>query len=174
MEKDLILRAQNGDHNAFGELYDFYKLDMYRFAYYYLGNSQDAQDAVSDCVLQAFMSIKSLKKPAAFKSWLFKILYFTCSDYINIQSKNKYNVDFENSNLSFTENFSVIENRTALSKALEVLSKDEKTIVLLSAVSGYNSKEIGKMLDLVSSTVRSKYHRALKKLKSKLHEEVQL
>lgn len=68
---DLVRAAKNGNADSFGELYELYTKDMYRFAYYYLGSEQYAQDAVSECVIIAYEKISSLKRNDSFKSWLF-------------------------------------------------------------------------------------------------------
>ena len=46
--KELIRLSIEGDRDAFGELYDVYRDKLYRWAFYRLGNRQDAEDAVSD------------------------------------------------------------------------------------------------------------------------------
>ena len=76
--ENLVLRSQLGDAQAFGELYEMYSEDMYRFAWYYTGNRYLAEEAVSEAALSAFENIPSLKKPSSFKTWLFKILYNEC------------------------------------------------------------------------------------------------
>ena len=52
----------------FLELYEPVYKDMYRLAYYYLGNAQDAEDAVSETVLKAYEKFASLRKKEAFSS----------------------------------------------------------------------------------------------------------
>ena len=74
----LIKRAKRGDAEAFGELYkDIYK-QLYKFAYYMLKNAEDAEDVVSETVMDAFSSIKKLKMEESFSSWIFQILSNKC------------------------------------------------------------------------------------------------
>ena len=75
---NLVSSAKNGSAEAFGELYEMYSKDMFRFAYYYLGSYAMAEDCVSECVCLAFQKIGSLRKSSSFKSWLFKILSNKC------------------------------------------------------------------------------------------------
>ena len=56
--------------------------------------------------------------------------------------------------------------RTDIKKALDILSDEEKTIVLCSAVAGMSSDEISEMINLNSNTIRSKLSRALLKLRN--------
>ena len=70
---ELIHRAQTGDAQAQGELYEA----MYKRVYYLtlrITNSpEDAQDAAQDAFLSAFQALPKLKNPDAFESWLFQI-----------------------------------------------------------------------------------------------------
>ena len=63
--ENLVVQTQNGDADAFGELYSVYAKDMYRFALYYTGSRFLAEDAVSDAALFAFEKIGQLKKKSS-------------------------------------------------------------------------------------------------------------
>lgn len=65
-EKNFINSAKNGDKSAFAQLYELYKDRLYRYAFYRLGNHEDAQDAVCDAVLLAYEEIGDLRKASAF------------------------------------------------------------------------------------------------------------
>ena len=171
--KDLVTMAKNGSAEAFGELYELYYKDMYCYACYITGSETLAQDAVSDAVLSAFKQIKSLKKAEAFKGWLFKILCAACKRYYTENQKKKDLVYLDDENGGFTEpaSYESIELSVELRRALDILSQEEREIVLLSVLGNYKSHEIADMLDYPSSTVRSKLKRALKKLRTALGEE---
>ena len=164
---NLVKRAKNGSAEAFGELYEIYAKDMYRFAYYYLGSSAAAEDAVSECVLLAFQKIGSLKKNSSFKTWIFKILRNCCNNALREKMKNINNVDiFSVQNLAADEKD---ENEIlSLRQALDKLSDEEREIVILYYCAGYSSKEIGEIMGLKDSTVRSKIMRSGEKLRTYL------
>ena len=75
----LAVRAKAGDVEAFGRLYELVYTDLYRYAFYHLGDTQAAEDAVQDTAVEAFRAIHKLKNAAAFRSWIFTILYARCS-----------------------------------------------------------------------------------------------
>ena len=56
------------------ELYQAVYQDLYRLAYYYLGNAADAEDAVQEAALSAYENFRKLKNQEAFRPWIFKIL----------------------------------------------------------------------------------------------------
>ena len=69
-----IKKAKSGDAEAFADLYRSIYADLYRFALYTLKNPTDAEDAVSETVMDAFTSIHKLRSVASFKTWIFQIL----------------------------------------------------------------------------------------------------
>ncbi len=161
---NVIQMAVNGDKLAFAKLYSRYKDRLYRYAYFKLGNDTDAQDAVVDCIVCAYQSIGILKNDKAFDAWIFKILYRSCCAIIKrqIELKNTGNLD-DRENLTFEEpGFESVE----LKDALKELNETDRDIVLLSAVAGFNSREIGRLLGLKPNTVRSRLSRALAKMKA--------
>ncbi len=171
--KQLVTLAKNGDADAFGELYEIYYKDMYCYACYVTGSESLAQDAVSDAVLSAFQQIKTLRKAEAFKGWIFKILCACCKRYYTDEQKKKSLVYLDDEKAEYTEpaDFGSIELSVELKRALEILSREEREIVLLSVLGNYKSHEIADMLDYPSSTVRSKLKRSLGKLRNVLDGE---
>lgn len=169
--KRLVRAAQRGSAEAFGTLYAGYAADLYRFALWYLHSEADAEDAVQDACLHAYKKLKDLRKEEAFRSWFFKILANICRDKLAAASKAGNIVSLDD-----PENFADpaderSEDFPCLSEAGELvvsLGEPEKSIVLLSVLGGFNSKEIGSLLKLNSSTVRSKLSRALAKLRDEI------
>lgn len=165
MDNDLIKKARDGDKNAFAKLYISYKDKLYRYAYFKLGNTHDAMDAVSSCITQAYLSIYTLKSEKAFSAWIFKILYRECCTILGKRAVDSQNQDFNELNIKANQ---IVELAPELKEALSILYDDEKDIVLLSVIAGYNSKEIGNMFGIKASTVRSKLSRALAKMRKYL------
>ena len=70
----LVKRARKGDRHAFSLLYQEIYADLYRYACFVLRNSQDAEDAVSEAVADAYATIGRLRGEDAFqKCWMFTI-----------------------------------------------------------------------------------------------------
>lgn len=165
--KNLVKQAQMGDTAAFGDLYELFSKDMYRFAWYYTGNSGLAEEAVSNAVLSAFENICSLKKADSFKSWLFKILYNECK---KAQKEKILSANFteytSQSDMQYIAGDS--DEAIALRSALKKLSDEEKEIMILYYSFGYTTKEISSLTGIRHSTLRSKISRATEKLRQLL------
>lgn len=160
IQEQLVLRAKNNDAEAFAELYESVYKDLYRFAFYTLQNQHDAEDVVSEAVLDAYRTIYQLKDPKAFKSWIFTIVSCKCKKKIKEYKKRCEELPdyLEGDNPDLSENVGVWQ-------ALNTLNDEERLIVTMSIFGGYKGKEIGSILHKKHSTIRSKYRRALDKLK---------
>ena len=170
-ELSLILKAKTGDKDAFCSLYSLYKDRLYRYAFYKLMNEEDAKDAVSDCVMAAFVQIGQLKKPQAFSSWIFRILYCTCSAITKKQIETRKSEDIDELENTLVKSFDSVNEKTELQQALAMLKENEREIVLLSVLGGFTSGEIAKIMDMTSGSVRSNLSRSLKKMKNFLESD---
>lgn len=143
----------------FLELYETIYKDLYRLAYYYLGNTQDAEDVVGETVLKAYEKFASLRKKESFKSWIFKILVNQCRTFLRKRAATDpreliYEPALETD----------LETGIIVRDLLAVLSEEERRIVVLSVFGGYKGAEIAQLLHIKHGTVRTKYRRALKKM----------
>lgn len=150
-------------------LYESVYKDLYRLAYYYLGNPQDAEDVVGETVLRAYEKFSSLRNEEAFRPWIFKILVNQCNSFLRKHISRKT----EELTMELKIN-PELGDTVVVKEMLAVLSEEERKIVALAVFGGYKGEEIAKMMHARHSTIRSKYRRALKKLEqSLLAEEVQ-
>ena len=167
-----VLLAKNGDSTSFCKLYELYYKDMYRFAYYTLGNQQDAEDVISETVLDAFKGIRNLKKPEKFKAWIFQILSTKCKRQIAIYVSNREHLrSGEDATSDLVQEDHPYAERLDVKKAFSKLNDTEKMIISLMVIAGYNSRETAKILHSQEGTIRSTKSRALNKMSQYLKEE---
>ena len=166
-----VMLAKNGDSASFCKLYELYYKDMYRFAYYMLGNQEDAEDVISETVLDAFTGIRNLKHPAKFKSWIFQILTTKCKRQMAVYISNREHLRDEPEEKNFTTDDHPYAETLDVRAAFSALSENERTIIALTVFAGYNSKETAQMLKSTEGTIRSAKSRALAKMSDCLKEE---
>lgn len=159
--QNLVLVAKKGDKDAFAELYQEIYKDLYKFAFYVLKDDHDAQDVVSEAVMDAFTGIGKLKNADAFRGWMFKILSAKCKRKLKSYVQRNRHTPIEDVELPVSGS----EESLELKQAFAQLSDEERLIVSLTVFGGYDSAEIGEMLKINRNTVRSKHSRALAKLK---------
>ena len=168
-ERELIQRAKEKDRDAFCDLYDLYRIRLYRYAYYRLDSAEDAEDAVSDCILSAWKQIGELRDPDAFSGWIFRILHGCCAKAIQARIRKRESETAVKENKADPASAEILDS-LALREALQQLSEEDRSIVLLSTVAGFTSREIGEMTGLAPGSVRSRLSRDLKKMRSFLEE----
>lgn len=150
---------------------EIYK-DLYRYAYFSLGHAQDAEDVVSEAVMDAYESRDKLKDANAFKGWMFTILYRKCKqkrkEYAEqkvISIDEKQDADGKGFEEILSNDEISISDREEIREMFFSMTPEERRIIGLHVVCGYTSKEIGKILGLRESTIRSKEYRAFLKIR---------
>lgn len=164
----LVKKAQKGNDKAYVMLFQQYEADIYRMAYVYVKNKEDALDLVQEVAYQSFKKISTLKKPEFFKTWLMKI---TINCALNLINKNKKVIPL-NSNLDMlmrTEDEDIALT-LSLNKLIDTLQEDEKSVILLKYYNDRTLKEISEILDIPLGTAKSVLYRALDKLRQNLKE----
>lgn len=171
IDEAIFTRIANDDMAAFEELYRLTERTVYAFVLSTLKNHDDTLDVVQDTYLKiraAAHLYQPMGKPMA---WVFTIARNLSIS--KIRSKQKSD-SIEMTDLENDLNFSYVsdqEDRLVIQTALKILSSEETEIILLHAISGFTHREIAQNLDMKLSTVLSKYHRGLKKLKKYLIEQ---
>ena len=163
MEKDreLVIRAKQGDVQAFADLYEGIYRDLYRFAVYTLRNEADAEDTVSETVTDAFASIHRLRDEHAFRGWMFGILSNKCKVRIREYTRKSISLEDAEGEMKVAED---LTEQLHIRHLFRRLSEEERLIISLHVFGGYTSREIGSLLKMNANTVRTKESRALKKL----------
>ena len=156
-----VKKAKRGDATAFAGLYQQIYADLYRFALYTLKNKNDAEDVVSETVVDAFASIGKLHQAEKFKGWIFRILYNKCKDKLREYTKKDIELPEDYREIPAEEK---IEDGVVMRTLFFELSEEDRLIISMHLFAGYTSKEIAKLLGINENTVRSKESRALKKL----------
>lgn len=162
----LINSAKHGDAHAFGLLYSDLRTGLYRFALYTLKNPDDAEDAVQTASVTAFRKIGTLRNDASFKAWYFRILYNTC---MNILTEKSRIYELPTEDLSFYEReIPEAVKEIDIPSLLSRFSQQDRSIIILSVLEDYSSKEIADILGMKPATVRSRLSRLLSRLRKQL------
>ena len=157
-----------GDPQALEQLYRPTRTSVYAFALSVLKDPQDAEDVLHDCYVAVWHGAAGYRSQGKPLAWLITVARNLCLQQIRRQKKTAGGPagDWE---LSLPDERGLSpEDRSILSACMEQLSEQERQIVALHAVSGFKHREIAALLELPLSTVLSKYHRAIKRLKQHL------
>lgn len=165
MNSDIIDRAKSGDGDAFAELFSEVQDELYRIAYIYVKNREDARDIVQETAYRCFRGIKTLRHGEYFRTWAVKIA-MNCA--LNMIRKNRGNVSLAELPISI-ETVSSPENAVLASVTLErllnVLAEREKSVLILKHVYGLSLEDIAKTLHMPLGTAKTILYRAITKIK---------
>ena len=162
-----VKRAINGDEKAFIELIDDKKESIYKIAYSYVKNEQEALDIVQETVYKAYISIDTLKKPKYFNTWLTKI---AINISINTVNKNKRTVYLQEKVEGTTEE-SNREEKLDVLNAIEKLDEKHKKVIVLKYFNDLTVKEISQVLEIPLGTAKTYLNRGLCSLRALMGEE---
>ena len=143
------------------------KNDLYKIAKARLKKDEDVFDVIQETMITSFKSIKKLKNPLSFKSWLIKILINKSNDMYN--KRNKYNIisledvkDYKNSDDIDIDMVDTILDFNFLCDHFEY---EKRIIIMLFYMEKFTDKEIGTILNLNENTVKSKRTRVIQEIK---------
>jgi RNA polymerase sigma-70 factor, ECF subfamily len=167
----LVQQAKKGNDEAFEQLVGSVREKLYRTAYTYVRNEQDALDIYQEAIYTAYISLKTLKKAESFVSWITRILVFKAVDFIRKDSRH-FSTDDEEmfAELIAPENEDFILHSMDLSEAFKFLHPTVKTIILLRYYHDLSIKEIATIMKFPEGTVKSHLSRAKKELRPILKE----
>jgi len=153
--------AIDGDPAALGMLFEWFRPRLLAHALRICGNTPAAQDAVQDSFLAALTHIHLLRQPDRFYPWLRRILLNNCYQSLRKQRVNQLEEKLERSDLlirqSIEAHFDTISDQQRLYTAVQSLSEELRSCVLLRYFSRFNSYvEIACVLGIPVGTVRSR------------------
>ena len=139
---------------------------LYRLAYSYMKNEEDAMDVVQESVYKAIRSCEQIRTESQIASWCYQIVVRTALDMIRKQRREVIGIeDYQEE--SYRDQYEDID----VMKSLNILSEEEKSIIILRYFEEQKLKEIAGIMEESENTIKSKLYRALKKLKVELIKE---
>lgn len=167
-KKSNIIKAKNGDNEAFLELINENKLNIYRVARGILSNEHDIEDAIQNTIIKAYEKINTLKKNEFFRTWLVRILINECNEIIR---RNKRVVSINESN--HEERYNDCYENIDLTKAINSLSEELRVTTVLFYFEDMSIKDIASILNIPNGTVRSRLSRARERLRKIIGEDAE-
>ncbi|WP_017414935.1 sigma-70 family RNA polymerase sigma factor [Clostridium tunisiense] len=164
----LVEEAISGCKEAFSTLVDMNKEYLYKTAFLYMKNQEEALEVYQETVYKAYINLHKLKKPEFFKTWLTRILINNANDRLKVRDKYSA-VDVIQENI-IDENYGQVslEEKIDLYSAIDSLSSQYKTAIILKYFQNLSLKEIALVMECPENTVKSYLHRAKAQLQTKL------
>jgi RNA polymerase sigma-70 factor (ECF subfamily) len=162
-------KAVNGDGESFYKLLQPIKDILYKVAFTYVENEEDALDCVHEAIIKAIKSLKKLNEPQYFNTWMTRITINTCKDYIKKNRKVSL-VDINDYENVLYENEVENDHMEDITMALKKLKEDEKELIVMRYLEDMSLKDISEKSNVPLGTIKSKISRTLKKLRVYMEE----
>jgi len=169
----IIIRAQQGDSQAIGEIYECYRINIFRYLYYRTGDGQTADDLTSEVFLRMIRSLSSYRKQeVAFLAWLFQIAHNLLTDHYRKMSYRNH-LELEDQQMVLHESGSHPHgearlNSLALRQALERLNEEQRDVIVMRFVTGMPISEVAQALNKSEDAVKGLQRRGLAALRDVL------
>jgi RNA polymerase sigma-70 factor (ECF subfamily) len=144
---------------------------VYNKCYGFANGEDEAKDLTQDVFLRVFVKLGSFKGKSKFSTWLYAFTYNHCVNYVTRNTAKKIEKKSVNSDsienlgeyLDSTREFQNmrVEN---LKNAMEMISPDEKMILLFKYQDNLSIRELSEALDIGESAVKMRLKRAKEKL----------
>lgn len=174
-EWEVVRRAQLYEDDALQSLYQKYYPKVYNYAFLQMGDVHAAEDLASDVMLKMLESIKGYHyRGLPFGAWVFRIARNRLID-LHRRRRRRGEVD-----LSETLSSSLASPQTMAERALERgqlqvalkhLTDEQRQVIVLKFIEGFDNRSIGRIMGRSEGAVKSLQHRALLALRRILYEE---
>lgn len=171
-DEELIRLARSGSNEAFNELATRWQKPIFNFCLRTLGSRESAEDISQKVFLKTFRSLRTLKDPAKFSSWIYGITLNMCRDELRARRRNR-----------LTSLDSLMESRLAeptidsdvdpaleidrsrlaglLRKALDSIPEEQSVVIIMKEYQGLKFREIAEILKVPINTVKSRMYYGL-------------
>ncbi|MGI6205344.1 MAG: RNA polymerase sigma factor [Anaerovoracaceae bacterium] len=167
-DSELVLKIQEGSRDAFDELYKKYSTMLFRVAYMYLGNREDAEEVLQETFVQFWLNAGSLKNPASVRFWLYRTMH-----RLAVKTGKKHAKERPDENVILKADAASAEqttmeegvvNKLAFDTIMRSLSPKLRETAVLYYCDDLSVKEIAKITECREGTVKSRLHSVRKQL----------
>lgn len=178
----IVQRVQRGEVAAFDQLILKYRERLFAIIYNLTSNREDAADLTQDVFIKAFRAINRFKGKSSFFTWIYRIAVNTTYTHLRRNRLRRF-FSFEviDEELASSEILEALTSRSdvpreellrelqeKLNEALQTLSLNHRTVVILFEIESLSHQEIAEIMDCSVGTVRSRLHYAKQQLQAKL------
>lgn len=178
-DEQLVADYLRGKDDAFDRLVERYLPVLYRFLARFTASRADAEDAAQDAVLKAWKAIRSYDPRRPFRTWLFTIAKNTALDMLRKKNPTTFSALSKEEEERIAEDVpdtqplpdALLERAQAahlLEETLAALPPKARMVVLMHDTEELTFQDISEVLREPMNTVKSRYHRAMKRLEELL------
>lgn len=169
-----------GTEIAFESLVYEYTTQLYRFIYRLTGNSEESEDLTQEVFLKVWKHRHQYNQSLSLRAWIFGIARNTSIDYLRKKKPyvfSQFDSDHDSNTITDTLTdplplpdsvFASKELELLVTRALDTISPDQKSIILLKHTEELTFEEIATILEKPMNTIKSQYRRGIMSLRDNL------
>lgn len=173
---------KKGDEVEWHNFYDQHRPALVRFCSHYADSLDDAEEWAQEVLIKCHENIEQLDENRSIKAWIYKVARNLCLNHLKRRKIGKKVNAWNWSKSFFATSTRVhivdhryepdvevekLEKRKLLEDALDSLSEDHRTVILLKYSEGLSRKEISTVLGIEENTIKSRLYHAVRALKNK-------
>jgi RNA polymerase sigma-70 factor, ECF subfamily len=168
MTPSLVIRLRQGDPEAGGLLQALYRDAMIRFCRGHLGAMDDAEDAAQEVFCKV---IQARQVPDDFRVWLYRVARNHCLNLLRARGRRRDRArlpsgsDLAAAGTGTLTRLVEEEDEAVMARSLEALPEPQREALRLRYAEGLSREEIGRVLDVPASVVKSRLYEGLKRLR---------
>ena len=173
-EQEILGRAQQGDREAFGSLYEHYVDRIFNYVYYRTGNIHDAEDLTARVFYRAMNHVqKYIDRGVPFSAWLYRIAHNLIANWHRDRSRHLEIPLDDAPTLHYKGEPPEValmqgQDQDALLRLIRQLPAERQHLLILKFVEHMSNAEIGDTMNRSEGAVKSLYHRTLLALRDDL------
>ena len=161
-QRELVERAQRGDHDAFAVLAGAFVARLDAAARLILRDHDLARDAVQEGFIGAWRNLPTLRDPDAFEAWLHRLVFRSCIDILRRRGRRPIEVELTPiDGPAIADVSSIVADREVLDEALRRLDPEWRAVVVLHYYLGLPLPAVAATLGIPLGTAKSRLHRSL-------------
>ena len=171
IEPDILKLSMKGDEAAFNQIVESFQKPVFNLCYRMLGSTEAAEDAAQETFWRAYQSIKKYNPDRSFATWLLSIAAHYCIDQHRKRKLPILDIDdyftetVADQNIPNPEAVTLQkEHQSQIQELLNELPELDRAALVLRYWHECSEEEISQVLDITVNAVKSRLHRARKKL----------
>ena len=175
-ERQLVERARGGDQEAYRELVEASQRQVYGLALRHTNRHEDADEIAQETFIRAYKGLRNFRGSSRFRTWLFRIAINCCFSFrrragrwSDTEEIDEGGVQLpDRSNPSPFRQVMGRETRRMVDKALEGLSKQQRTVFIMKYLQHHTIADISETIGCAPGTVKKQLFRAVNKMRDSL------
>lgn len=145
---------------------------LFRFAYFRIGNREDAEDIIQDVFLRLFEKEFVIENDESMRMYLYRMVYNACNDWH--RHKQQEPIPLEQVQMTYDEEQALQEEYIRIWKMLSVLPADQADVITMHLTDGLTFVEIAKVMGTPETTIKSRFKSGIDKLRKRWEQEDKL